>query len=194
MINKLFRQAAANLAAHGNIQEKYIDLYAKAMEVALATGINLIVALLIGGFLGMWWHCVILLAAFIPLRSYAGGYHARGYVGCFLESCILLIAVLLCIKYFAVKSIMLSSIWQLFLVSIAVIFFLAPLADENKPISEKEAGFFRKRARIIVVVEAVLVLILTWFQVDYSYSIIMAIVLSAFALVLHKCVESLKSS
>lgn len=192
--NNFFRKTAAGLAENGNIQEKYIELYAKAMEVALAMGVNLVTGLLIGYFCGMWWHCITLLIAFIPLRSYAGGYHARGYISCYFESCALLTAALLFIKYYIIEKNITVRIWQLFLISVIVIFLLAPLADENKPISEKEAKVFKRRTRIILIAETLLVVIFTCLRVDYSYSIMMAITICAFALVLHIGRDFLKST
>lgn len=186
MISKFFENAAAKLAENGSIQEKYIALYAKAMEVVLAITVNTVTALLIGYFLGMWWHCIILLAAFIPLRSYAGGYHARGYISCYLESCVLLASALLFIKYFIYEGTLIVRIWQLFLVSVIIIFLFAPLADENKPISEKEAKVFKRRARIIAMIEAAAVMGLTYFQSTYSYAVMMAVIISALVLVLHQ--------
>lgn len=189
MINNIFRKTAISLAASGNIQEKYIELYAKAMEVVLAIGINLVSALLIGYFCGMWWHCILLLLAFIPLRSYAGGYHARGYVSCYFESCGLLAAVLLAIKYVALDGNRMASVWQLFFASVIVVFSLAPLADENKPISEKEAKVFKRRTRIVLIVEVLIVMILAYLRSEYAFSVMFAIVLSAFALVLYRVME-----
>jgi len=189
MTNNFFRKAAAGLAENGNIQEKYIELYAKAMEAVVAIAVNFGSALLISYLIGMWWHGVLLLGMFIPLRSYAGGYHSGGYVSCYFESCALLATALLTIKYFALKGSMISTLWQLFFISVAVIFILAPMADKNKPISEKEAHIFKKRTRLILGAEVIVTMILAYLQSEYMFSCIMAISLSAFALVLQRCVE-----
>lgn len=186
MTSNIFKKTAVTLAANGNIQEKYIELYAKAMEAVLAIVINFATALLIGYVCGMWWHCVILLAAFIPLRSYAGGYHAGSYISCYFASCGLLWIVLMIIKYIALKGNILVSIWQLFFMSIVVIFGLAPMADKNKPISDKESIVFKRRTRIILVAESAIVLTLAYLHSDYVYSVIFAIALSAFALAMQR--------
>ncbi len=191
MIDRFFRRIALRFAENGNIQEKYVELYKVAMESALAMVINIVTTLTIGYLLGMWWHSVILFAAFIPLRSYAGGYHARGYVSCYLESCTLLTAMLFMIKNVLQKEEMIWGTWLLFAVAIAVIFWLAPLADENKPISEKETVVFKRRTRRILLLEGVLSLLLGIRGVDYCYSIIMAVTLSALLLLLYKGREAL---
>lgn len=191
MIDRFFRRIALRFAENGNIQEKYVELYKVAMESALAMVINIVTTLTIGYLLGMWWHSVILFAAFIPLRSYAGGYHARGYVSCYLESCTLLTAMLFMIKNVLQKEEMIWGTWLLFAVATAVIFWLAPLADENKPISEKETVVFKRRTRRILLLEGVLSLLLGIRGVDYCYSIIMAVTLSALLLLLYKGREAL---
>lgn len=194
IISNYLQTKAAELADRGNIQEKYIGLYAKAMEIGLAIAVNLVTALLLGYLWDMWWHCVVFLAAFVPLRSYAGGYHAKGYVNCYLGSCIFLSAILFFLKHFILEGRMLTWIWQLFLVSVAVVALWAPLADENKPISDKEAVVFRHRSRIVLFMEVVLTGVFTWFKIDYRYAIMAAVTVSAMALVLHIIREYLESS
>ena len=192
-MNKLFWQTANRLAQGGYIQEKYIALYAKTMETLLAICVNFISALLIGCLFEMQWHCLLFLAAFIPLRSYAGGYHARGYVSCYLTSCIMLAIMLWMEKHLLLEGHMTVAVWQLFLVAIPVIFLFAPLADENKPLSEKEEQIFRRRARMILLVEAALVPVLAGLKTDYGYSVMLAIIVSALMLVMYKSREYIQS-
>ncbi len=190
MINGIFRRIALRFAENGAIQEKYVELYTVAIESAFAMMINIATTLTISYLLGMWWHGVILFAAFIPLRSYAGGYHARGYISCYLESCTLLTAMLLIIKCILQGGKIIPGIWILFVAAIAVVFFLAPLADENKPISEKETVVFKRRTRIILVLEGVISLGLGIGKSQYCYGIIMAVMLSALLLLLYKAREA----
>lgn len=186
MISGFFRKAAAKLACNGNIQEKYVELYAKAMELTLAMCISLITALLIGYLCGMQQHGIVFLAAFIPLRSYAGGYHAKGYISCYIESCGLFTAALLFLKFLVLKRQMIILILLLSLLSAIVIFALAPLADKNKPISEKEEKVFKKRTRMLLGMEMALAILLFLCKVSYSYAVMTAIIVSAFVLVLQK--------
>lgn len=191
MIDHFFRKIALRFAENGNIQEKYVELYKVAMESAFAMAVNIVTTLTVGYLLGMWWHGVILFAAFIPLRSYAGGYHARGYISCYFESCALLTAMLLIIKSIIQRGILIPEVWLLFAVAAAVVFLLAPLADENKPISQKEAIVFKRRTRIILLLEGAAALALGAWKIDYCYSIMMAVMLSALLLLLYKGREAL---
>ena len=189
MMNKVFRTAAMKLAEGGNIDEKYIELYAIAMETALAIFINAITVMLIGGILHMFWMGIWFLVSFIPLRTYAGGYHARGYISCYVGSCVLITLLLLFLKCIVLEKNMISGIWLLFFSSLPVIFLLAPLADENKPISEKEKKVFRKRAVLLLLVELLVVIFLVYLKNMYAYAVMAAIILCALLLVMHKCKE-----
>ena len=189
MISNLFRKAALKLAESGSIEEKYVELYVIAMQSLMAMLLNVATTLVIGYLLGMWWHSVILFAAFIPLRSYAGGYHARGYISCYLESCVILTAILLITRTIIQSPKPMLGLWILFLIAAVVVFLLAPLADENKPISEKEAIVFKRRARLILIVEIIVSGVLGVMHMDYCYAVMMAVILSALLLLLYKCRE-----
>lgn len=178
------------LAENGNIQEKYVELYAVAMQSVAAMAVNIVTTLLISCLLGMWWYGVILFAAYIPLRSYAGGYHARGYISCYFASCFLLMMALLVMKYIMLGRNPVLGSWLLFLAAAAVIFLLAPLADENKPISEKEAIVFKRRTRILLLLEGAISAVLTGLHNDYCYAVILAVALCALLLLLHKAREA----
>ncbi|MDE5909716.1 MAG: accessory gene regulator B family protein [Lachnospiraceae bacterium] len=186
MTNSLFRRIALRLAANGSIEERYVELYVIAMQSLLAMALNAATALLIGYLLGMWRQSVILFAAFIPLRSYAGGYHARGYLSCYLESCVIMTAILLILRFITRNGVVPYGIWILFFIAAAIIFYLAPLADENKPISEKEAIVFKRRARMILILEMLLAGVLGVMHRDVCYAVMMAVILSAFLLLLYK--------
>ncbi len=133
MTNNLFRKIALRLAANGSIEEKYIELYVIAMQSLLAMAFNAVTALLIGYLIGMWQQSIILFAAFIPLRSYAGGYHARGYLSCYLESCVITTAILLFLRFITQSSIPPYGMWLLFLAAAAVIFHCVQKKDKNHP-------------------------------------------------------------
>jgi accessory gene regulator B len=145
--------------------------------------------MLIGGVLHMFWLGLLFLTAFVPLRTYAGGYHARGYVSCYIGSCALITLLLLLLKYFVLGKNMTSGIWLLFFISVPVIFLLAPLADENKPITEKEETAFRRRTRILLLIEIVMVVWLDFKRSIYAYAVMTAIILCALLLVMYKCRE-----
>lgn len=186
-MRKKLLNVSERMARNGYIQEKHIKLYAQAMQIGLAMLANIITTVIIGLVFGMGWHAIILLAAFAPLRSYAGGYHASGYIKCYLESCVMLSVILGVMRYcmFGHEQVLL----MIFGVSFILVILLAPLPDANKPASEEELQQYRKKARVLLIVESLLGVGLLMFDIQYGYSILLAIVMSAMLLVLH-CLQS----
>lgn len=129
------------------------DLYAYGLNQGMIIILNMITTLCIGLLFGSTLQLVIFMAAYIPLRSYAGGYHARTPLKCYVISIIMLIAVSICLKCIALNH---WWYWVLVVLSILLIIFLSPVEDKNKPLDEIEVTVYRKRAIIIIMIEVAL--------------------------------------
>lgn len=102
---------------------------------------------------------VVFLLCFIPLRSYAGGYHASSQLACFLASAATVFGVLVILKY-AVLHVLAYSVLATF--SYVVILVLAPRESKNKPYEDGDQAFFRKRSLLIAKVEGFIAIVLVW--------------------------------
>lgn len=137
-------------------------LYQYAYEVMLNQAINIFLAILIAVVLNAPMSVLVFLVSYIPLRSYCGGYHARTNGGCTIVSTILILLVCLVEKMY---------IWELtalltpvcLMVSGVFIFMFAPVPDKNKPLDEKETILYRKRSRLVWLVEAVIGVVFWYF-------------------------------
>lgn len=112
--------------------------------------------------LGILCRCLpqtlVLMALFLPLRIFAGGYHAGSYLTCYFVSTGVFAAVILLCK----------SLWEilpptgcvlLFAAGAIAVFLLAPIADPNKPLDEKETRRCKKVTRGVLVVQTLLLLL-----------------------------------
>ena len=100
----------------------------------------------------------LFLAVYIPLRSFAGGIHAKTANRCYVYSSFMIIAVLLVIKFFPLGNLICSC---LSLLSGIIIFLLAPVEAEHKKLDEIEYAVYRKRSRIILVAEIIIQFLLS---------------------------------
>ena len=136
----------------GILKKEDQALYQYAYELLLNQGINIAAAILIAVLFKMPWVVLTFLAAYIPLRSYAGGYHANTNWGCTVVSALMLCLVCIVVKFAALYS---AYGWCiLFAVSGIFIFLLSPVEDFNKPLSEEEVIHYRRMSRILWTVEA----------------------------------------
>lgn len=115
--------------------------------------VNVITTLLIGFFFGMIWETIVFMIAYLPLRSFAGGYHTSTQLRCYLFS-----IGLISIALFLIKGISETNVNILILTSIAsiIVFLLSPVEDRNKPLDKTEIIVYRKRARGILFIEVII--------------------------------------
>lgn len=123
------------------------------MNQGLSILLNVVTTLGIGLLFGTVLQLVVFMVAYIPLRSYAGGYHARTPVRCYAVSVMMLIMVSIFTKYIAITN---WCCWILIIMSMVLIIFLSPIADKNKPLDEIEVKVYKKRAILIALTEVVL--------------------------------------
>lgn len=125
--------------------EKELYLYAfHQMWVLLG---NLTIAIVMGILFNHLKESIVFLLAYIPLRSYAGGYHARTPARCFILSVLLIVVVLSVISIPNWDELMSAIVCFL---STVCIWHLAPIGDENKPLDELETMVYRSRTRKVL--------------------------------------------
>jgi len=160
-----------HLAENGTINPDDKELYSYGLHQGILMIANLLTTMAIGIVFGMLWQSVIFMAAYMPLRSFAGGYHARTQLLCYIYSIILTITVLSAIKYIPWTSLycLITTI-----VACTVIMFLAPIEDKNKPLDSVEVLVYKKRTTYILCVEIIMILVLLaskLLQVSVSISV-----------------------
>ena len=152
MLAQLAGRIVAWQMKKGILKKEDQALYQYAYELLLNQGINIAAAILIAVLFRMPWVVLTFLAAYIPLRSYAGGYHANTNWGCTVVSALMLCLVCIVVQFAALYS---AYGWCiLFAVSGIFIFLLSPVEDFNKPLSEEEVIHYRRMSRILWTVEA----------------------------------------
>ncbi len=132
------------------------ELYVYGFNQGLNILLNLITTLVVGLLFRNILELAIFIAAYIPLRSFAGGYHAKTPVRCYIFSIILILAFSLIIKYVHFTILICSII---IVVSSAIILCLAPVEDKNKPLDKEEQSVYRKRTYFIWVTELAVTII-----------------------------------
>lgn len=148
------------------------ELYIFGVNQCLNMLLNILTALFIGILFGETLQILLFMLAYIPLRSYAGGWHSRTPLRCYIFSVIMLIAVSVGMKYLYIVE------WVYYVVlaaAVSVVLILAPVEDRNKPLDEIEHRVYKKRAALIAAVELVIALM---FKVTELDSLFVAVVYS----------------
>ena len=75
-MQRLAQGTAERLVAQGIIREEDVPIYRYGLEAMYSSLLELLSILALAALIGNFWQTVLFFAAFIPLRLYAGGYHA----------------------------------------------------------------------------------------------------------------------
>ena len=145
-----------------DVSQEDREVYNYAFEILLATLLNFVVLCILAAITRTFLESLLFVAGFVPLRSMAGGYHAKTHFRCLLTlllSYAMFWAVITFVPVTAFPWINIIGTG----VSVVLIWLLAPVDDPNKPLNKKEKMYFRKRSRIAILVCAAIIIIGTCF-------------------------------
>ena len=153
MFSSIAEKITMHLDANNAFKSEDRAIYQYGIQQGLSIMLNLSTALLLGIVTGMIWESIIFSAAYMLVRRYAGGFHAKTPARCYIYSSAMVLLALLGIKY-VFDSILISIC--MFIVGSLIIFLFSPVEDKNKPLDAAEQLVYQKRTRFYLIVEIVL--------------------------------------
>ena len=149
MFKSLSYKFANLLVKNEVIENEDFEIYRYGFETLIYFIVNISVALLIGIIFDRFIHTIIFLSCYCTLRQFTGGYHARNYTECTLT-----FVVIYLITIFIDNNIDVDKYKHvlviLMIISIYIIYKLAPLEHRNKPLSEKKKENYRETIKKIL--------------------------------------------
>ena len=155
MFAKLSDTIARSFVARGTISEERFSICRYGIKQLFSVCLNLLTTLCIGMVFGLVWESVLFTAAYIPLRSFAGGFHAKTPVRCYWYSA-------------AMIAIVLGTAVPVYMISSILLWLLAPVETSHKPLDELEQRVYRHRARLIWCVESLVMIGLFFLQLEQA--------------------------
>ena len=184
LLARLAVKIVNNLVHSGVIKEEDAEIYIYGINQILTSVLNVSSALIIGLIFGVFPEIAVFMAAYIPLRSFAGGYHAKTPLSCYVFSVIMLIVVSIGLKYLHLAD------WVYYAVLVAatlVVLVLSPVEDRNKPLAEIEQKVYKKRTMNIAAAEVMVCLALKFVGYDNLFvAVVYSFVVLSFMLVAGK--------
>lgn len=147
MQGKIIQRVTDELVSNNIINSDDSELYTYGLRQGALMLLNILTILFVGRMFGMLWQSVVFMVTYIPLRTYAGGYHARTQLGCYISSVVLIVAVLLVIRFIPWTNFIIITIS---ITSGLIIYILSPVEDSNKPLDATEVKVYGKKARMIL--------------------------------------------
>ena len=165
------------LSKEGAISDDDKDIYLYALNCVLLNVAPIIIVIIIGIFIGNVVEGLVMIAPFIFIRKYSGGFHMQKMSACLITSVISLLLCMLGIKFLTCSAIIHVGV----IIANCIITLLSPIDNENKKLSTKE----KEKYRIIAILLTWLVAA-TYFWLyrssyyNFAISIAIGIMLTAF--------------
>ena len=149
MEEELSRKYTARLCRKGIIEEGYAEIYEYGFELLISSVISVVLTVAIGVILHAGWFAVGYLVGLIPVRIYAGGYHARTHIECNIVFELLFTGSVIISNFLQYRY---STVIGMYICLFAVLCRYAPLEAKNKPLTELQSRKYRTYALIISLV------------------------------------------
>lgn len=184
LLTRLSRKIVNDLTRSDIVKAEDAEIYIYGINQILMYSINISSALIIGLIFGKFFEAAVFIVAYCSLRSFAGGYHAKTPLRCYVFSVIMLIIVLVGIKYLYLTE------WMYYVVLLAaalVVIVLSPVEDKNKPLDEIKHRVYKKRTILIVATELLIGIVLKLMGLDNLFvAVVYSFVVLSFMLVAGK--------
>ncbi len=138
-------------------QDKDVIVYGLSAGMELA--LNILTTVILGVMFGLVLESLIFLGSFAFIRTYAGGYHCKKAINCYLMSNGFIILVLSVIK-FTPEGYMFYLGVAMLLIAIPVLLKLAPVETPSKPLDEGEQKYYYKKTVVHLGIESAVIIIL----------------------------------
>ncbi len=163
--------------------------YEYAYEVLIAKTVNIVIAIIIALIFRSLLIVLILLASYVPMRTYAGGYHAKTNESCTMVSAGIICTVCVIVKQYPSAYILPFHI-ICGIISSIIYWRVAPVGNINKPLDEVETKRYRTIARIIWAIEILIVCVMYCMGFEIiSFTVILSLTIVSLMLVLGKFTE-----
>lgn len=164
MLGKASESLTNRLISVGVIKSEDFEIYQFGIENTILKLIHLASYIALGLIFGRLPELIIFLVAFIPLREYSGGFHAKTPLRCYVVSCITVFTLLLIMR-FAPLGLMNYSI-PIALVGSFLLFLVIPVEAKDKPLDESEKIYYKSKGGFLILLALILTLLFKMLNLD----------------------------
>ena len=188
MIEKMVIKIVNQMEMQKIISKSNCEYYEYALIAMVENAMTIGTMLLLGMFFGKFLQTVCFLVFFFSLRKRTGGFHANKFWQCYLGTVITYIVVMLVIPMFCMNQ---TIMYGMLLLAITLIFIMGTINHPNVDMSKSELKESKKAARLIVLMEVMIIAVLVYLKANILYIGYMsgAIILCALLMCLAKIIK-----
>lgn len=172
MLEQITHKIVNHQIEKGILQESDRNIYQYGYQMLIEFGINILASIVIAILFQAFEIVIVFTIAYLVMRGYAGGYHAKTSIGCFGMSAGILIMSIVVVQKLAEMAMAWWILLVIEVIMMPIIFLGTPIPVKNKPITNNEYLHFKKKVKQIYCIEVVVILIFFWCDKPiYAFSI-----------------------
>lgn len=192
MITWMSRSVSSFFITQEIISAEDREVYEYSFEVLFSTVMSLLAVVIIAILSRTVYYTALYLAGFIPLRLFAGGYHAKNHLRCFVALMIVYFAFTFTLRIIPAEFFM-TIIIVSNLLSTLLVFLVAPSEEKKRPFTSEETVWFKRVSRTFIIVYVTLIGVLAAAIPDIriAFSISMGVLTVSISLLVNyiKCMK-----
>lgn len=185
---KLISSKVARILCKDEKHTDNYELYEYAIYIILSSAFHMATVIVLGLVFNLLTESLVFYLSFIAIRKFAGGYHAKTPVRCYLFSFASNIIILCLVKWLSSINTLFIFIFIIFeLLCVVLILLISPLDTENNPLTGQEKKMYRMLTSIITIL-IFIISSLCFFKgyINIGSSMICGVVMSALLLLMRK--------
>lgn len=185
---KLISSKVARILCEDEKHTDNYELYEYAIYILLSSAFHIATVIVLGLVFNLLTESLVFYLSFIAIRKFAGGYHAKTPVRCYLFSFASNIIILCLVKWLSSINTLFIFIFIIFeLLCVVLILLISPLDTENNPLTGQEKKMYRMLTSIITIL-IFIISSLCFFKgyINIGSSMICGVVMSALVLLMRK--------
>ena len=185
---KLISSKVARILCKDEKHTDNYELYEYAIYIILSSAFHMATVIVLGLVFNLLTESLVFYLSFIAIRKFAGGYHAKTPVRCYLFSFASNIIILCLVKWLSSINTLFIFIFIIFeLLCVVLILLISPLDTENNPLTGQEKKMYRMLTSIITIL-IFIISSLCFFKgyINIGSSMICGVVMSALVLLMRK--------
>lgn len=161
MLNKIVNKTVDQFVLSNIVKSKERSIYEYGLKNGIILIGNLLTILLIGVVTGYLEITFIFMMSYVPLRTYAGGYHAKGPVRCYIISVVIAVGVIAIVLVLGEISIFWSIPFAL------LIYILSPVEAPKKKLTNRQKLEYHRMTAIILMILSIVCIIAQFGEIVY---------------------------
>lgn len=157
-----------SLSREGIIKQDDINIFEYGLECFTISVLEILSVLVLSLFVKNFTYTAIFFMAFIPLRMYAGGYHADTKLRCYVVLLIVYAIFTLLIEYIPSAKISLTALLSA-INTVLVILKFSPIINKKKNVNDIEIKNYRIISIVITITQIIILFLLSLIFPDSKY-------------------------